>query len=74
MQPLYTIDDSFGRAIYYYALDNLTSALVERMHQPPRDLVSAYVEAIKASMELGKHLSRPFPSLGPIANPSQIHG
>lgn len=53
LQDPYLHNDAAALPVYYAALDNLTSALVKRMHLPPPSLVTAYTEAIVASAYLG---------------------
>lgn len=72
LQDSYLHNDAGALPVYYAVLDNLTSALVKRMCLPLTTLVTAYVEAVVASADLGQNISGPLPSLGSVAHPMQI--
>lgn len=67
LQSPYVVNDASTKAVYYAALDNIIATLVKRMHQTPQNLVDTYV-VVKASDDLGQHLTGPLPSLGLVAN------
>lgn len=68
LQSPYVVNDASTKAVYYAALDNIIATLVKRMHQTPQNLVDTYVVVVKASDDLGQHLTDPLPSLGLVAN------
>jgi hypothetical protein len=45
----YIVDVAFAQMVYYATLYNLNAKLVKQMHRPPKNLIDAYDEAIKAS-------------------------
>lgn len=74
LQDPYLHNDAAALPVYYAALDNLTLASVKRMCPSLTTLVTAYVEAIVGSANLGQNISGLLPSLGLVAHPMQIQG
>lgn len=72
LQDPYLRNDVVALPFYYTALDNLTSVLVKRIRPALTTLVTAYTEAVVASVDLGQNISGPLPSLGLVAYLMQI--